>query len=323
MPPTITIDIVDDVGRDRHDVEALAERAAPAGHPSALNEAGLLNLRYPRQDVRHLLCRTGGELVGYGQLELAPAVDTGQLMVSPVARRRGIGRALLGALLREAEHPLQLWAQGDPPAAAALAREFGLERVRALSIMTRPLDDDLPDLPPPPGVTIRAFAPGSDEDSWLAVNARAFAHHPEQGRITRADLAERMAEPWFDPAGFLLAERGGQVIGFHWTKQQAGRLGEVYVIGVDPDAGGGGVGRSLLFAGLRHLRERGNTEVELYVESDHERAIGLYTGAGFTESSRDVLYRRGPSGQVLSGGSLSSATSLPRPGPGVSAAVAP
>ena len=301
MPPTIAIDIVDDVGGDQTDVEKLAERAAPPGHPSALNEAGLLNLRHRREDVRHLLGRTDGELVAYGQLELGPEVDTGQLMVSPAVRRRGFGRALLGALLRQAQHPLQLWAQGDPPAAAALAREFGLQRVRALSIMTRPLDDDLPNMPPPPGVTLRAFVPGSDEDAWLAVNARAFASHPEQGRITRADLAERMAEPWFDPAGFLLAERGGRVIGFHWTKQQAGRLGEVYVIGVDPDAGGGGVGKALLFAGLHHLRERGNTDVELYVESDHDRAIGLYAVAGFTESSRDVLYRQEASGQIPSG----------------------
>ncbi len=217
-------------------------------------------------------------------------------MVAPEARRRGYGGALLAELLAQAQHPLQIWAQGDPPAAAALARAAGLERGRALTIMTRPLDDDLPDLPLPPGVTIRAFRPGADEESWLAINARAFAHHPEQGRITRADLDERMAESWFDPTGFLLAERDNQVIGFHWTKQQAGRLGEVYVIGVDPDAAGGGVGKALLYAGLRYLRGRGNTEVELYVESDHERAIGLYAGAGFTESSRDVLYRQAPEG---------------------------
>jgi mycothiol synthase len=157
--------------------------------------------------------------------------------------------------------------------------------------MTRVLDDDLPEPAPPAGVMIRSFRPGADEDAWLAVNARAFADHPEQGRITSADLAERMAESWFDPAGFLLAERDGRVIGFHWTKEHGAGLGEVYVLGVDPDAAGGGLGKALLYAGLRHLRNAGDTEVELYVESDHPTALGLYRGAGFVERTRDVLYR--------------------------------
>ncbi len=290
VPPTFTIDSKDEIGPHRAEVEQLAAAAAAPNHPSALNEAGLLNLRHPRDDVHHLLGHIDGDLVGYAQLEHGPRVDTGAVMVAPRARRRGLGRALLTALIGQADALLQLWAPGDPPAAAVLAERTGLRRVRTLSIMTRPLDDVLPEPAAPPGVTIRGFRPGSDEDSWLAVNARAFAHHPEQGRITRADLGERMAESWFDPAGFLLAERDGRVIGFDWTKQQQDRLGEVYVIGVDPDAAGGGVGKALLYAGLRHLQLRGNAEVELYVESDQQTAIALYTGAGFTESSKDVLY---------------------------------
>ena len=131
---------------------------------------------------------------------------------------------------------------------------------------------------------------GFDEADWLAVNARAFADHPEQGRITRADLDERMAEPWFDPAGFLIGERDGRMIGFHWTKEHPGGLGEVYVLGVDPEAGRGGVGRALLLAGLRHLRTEGDTEVELYVEADHAGPVALYTRAGFEIRGRDVLY---------------------------------
>ena len=70
--------------------------------------------------------------------------------------------------------------------------------------------DDLPPLPDVEaagrGVVVRAFRPGQDEVAFLAVNAEAFAGHPEQGSLGRADLDQRMAEAWFDPAGFFVAE---------------------------------------------------------------------------------------------------------------------
>ena len=69
-----------------------------------------------------------------------------------------------------------------------------------------------------------------------------------------------MAEDWFDPAGFFVAvDATTAVVGFHWTKQHADRLGEVYVLGVAPDAAGRGLGKALLLTGLRHLRDVGNT----------------------------------------------------------------
>jgi mycothiol synthase len=113
--------------------------------------------------------------------------------------------------------------------------------------------------------------------------------------MSESDLAERMGEPWFDPAGLLVAIDGGRMLGFHWTKVHSPALGEVYVVGVDPAAQGLGLGRALTRAGLSHLAGRGVSEVELYVESDNLPAIGLYRGLGFTHHQRDthVMYRRG------------------------------
>ena len=144
------------------------------------------------------------------------------------------------------------------------------------------------------------FRPGVDEAAWLAVNARAFASHPEQGRWTPADLALREAEPWFDPAGFLLAWRGGpggELLGSHWTKVHlAGdvgpeAVGEVYVLGVDPAAQGIRLGRALTDLGLAHLRGRGLAEVLLYVEEDNTAAVALYERTGFTRYAVDVSWR--------------------------------
>ena len=124
----------------------------------------------------------------------------------------------------------------------------------------------------------------------MRVNAAAFAHHPEQALIDSDDLADRMAEPWFDPRGFFVATINDTMVGFHWTKQHQDQLGEVYVLGVTPSAAGRGLGKALLVTGLRSLQQRGSTRVELYVEADHRAAIELYLTYGFTTVNRDVMY---------------------------------
>ena len=126
------------------------------------------------------------------------------------------------------------------------------------------------------------------------MNAAAFAQHPEQGSMDADELAERMAEPWFDPAGLLVAADGDRVLGFHWTKRHSATLGEVYVVGIDPASQGLGLGKALVDAGLRHLRDGGAEDVLLYVESDNVPAVRLYEGLGFTHAQADthVMYVR-------------------------------
>jgi mycothiol synthase len=269
-------------------VVQLAEAATATDGMAPLNEAALLHLRHPRPGVVHLLAERAGLLVGYAQLHGEPPGRTGELVVHPDHRGQGVGGKLLAAMT--AQGPLRVWAMGDTAVAKALAGGSQLVPVRQLLIMKRSLADPIPVPTPPNGVTIRTFAVGQDERDWLAVNARAFAGHPEQGRIGLDDLTDRMAERWFDPEGFFVAVRDSTMIGFHWTKQHPRRLGEVYVLGVDPKAGGEGLGRALLSTGLEYLRRRGNTEVELYVEADNEPAVALYGGYGFGVASRDVMY---------------------------------
>lgn len=269
---------------------ALAERAGVLDGSPPLNEAALLHLRHPRIDVRHLRASLDQRLVGYAQLEVGEQASIAQLVVDPDHRRRGIGTRLAQELLSAAPAELRAWSAGASPAAAGLATRVGMTVGRELLVKQRDLSGGWPEPPTPADVQIRSFRVGEDEPAWLGVNARAFSHHPEQGSITADDLAQRMAEPWFDPAGFLVAWRGGAMVGFHWTKQHDNHLGEVYVLGVDPRAAGTGLGKVLLSAGLRHLRDRGNTAVELYVESDHTAAVRLYRGFGFATVSRDVMY---------------------------------
>ncbi len=255
------------------------------GH-DPLDEAATLRLKHHGLDgVAHWVEGTDGfALVRDSELDLA---------VVPESRAHGIGGRLAENALSTVG-PVTAWSHGDHPAAARLAEKHGLARARELWVMRRPSTAALPELVLPPGLMIRSYR-GEDAEELIAVNAAAFAVHPEQGSMDAAELAERMAEPWFDPAGLLVAEDSdGAVLGFHWTKRHDERLGEVYVVGISPAAQGRGLGRLLTLAGLHHLVEGGVEEVLLYVESDNLPAVHVYSGLGFDHARGDshVQYRR-------------------------------
>jgi mycothiol synthase len=279
-------------------VLALARAAEAADGVAPLSEHVLLHLRYDAADPgpgRDLVLTVNDEIVGYALVDSnAAGMDlSGELVIDPGHRRQGLGLALVRELTAGAGgRPVRLWAHGDLPAAASLARAAGFDRVRALWQMRRSLRDPLDQPDFPAGVTLRTFRPGRDEDEWLSLNGRAFAKHPEQGTWTRHDLELREREPWFDPAGFLVAERDGAMAGFHWTKVPAGDTGEVYIVGVDPGEQGSGLGRAITLAGLHYLRDRGLDQVMLYVDEDNVPAIRMYRALGFTRSRTDAMYRR-------------------------------
>ncbi|MCS0638813.1 mycothiol synthase [Streptomyces sp. LP05-1] len=289
------------VPEQARDVLALLDEAARSDGMQAVSEQGRLRLRHGgRPGVSHLLLTVRDELIGYAQLEDTDPVEppAAELVVHPSHRGRGHGRALGSALLAASGKRLRVWAHGGKPAARHLAQVLGLTLFRELRQLRRPLTGPSAPATPepalPPGITVRTFVPGRDDEAWLAANAAAFAHHPEQGALTQRDLDERKTEPWFDPAGFFLAvrEADGRIMGFHWTKTHtAEQLGEVYVVGVLPDAQGGGLGKALTAIGLRHLAGQGLPTAMLYVDADNTAAVTVYERLGFTTHEVDLMYR--------------------------------
>lgn len=272
-------------------VRAGADLAAAHDGVEPLSEAFVLAL--PREGD-HLVATDGDAVVGYA----ATAADGSlEAFVVPAQRGRGIGRALLTTAL-ERRPDVRPWAHGDLPTSRALGERLGLQVVRELLVLSRdvqPGDEQDPTFPD--GVRHRTFRPGEDEGGLLAVNAAAFVDHPEQGALDAAGLAERTAQPWFDPEGVLLLEdpaHGDRVVGFHWTKidPPGGEIGEVYVVGLHPDVHGRGLAGPLTRLGLAHLARRGVTEVELYVEADNHPALATYRRAGFTRKAVHVMYAR-------------------------------
>lgn len=283
--------------KDIEEVDAILDRALATDGVSALSEHTYLHLRSGGgQRDRHGLARSQGDIVGYAYVS-GDEQPVAEFVVDPAARGQGLGRQLLAEVLAQAGPGVRIWAHGELAAAAALAREAGMVAVRGLCRYTRPLHD-VPDVSPPAGITVRAFRAG-DEADWLSLNAQAFADLPDQGSWTADDLAQRLAQPWFDPRGFLLAFDDEGLAGFHWTKVHGGeghaheRTGEVYVLAVADRARGTGLGRALTAAGLQHLQGLGLRTVMLYVDVDNHAAVAMYERLGFTRADCDVQYAFG------------------------------
>jgi mycothiol synthase len=294
--------------KDCRDLLAAAEESD--GNPS-ISEQTLVTLRAGDSAAHSLLTlalyapdedsdpATGQDLAGFAVVVEEPdGSGILEIAVHPSYRNQGVADRLVGALVEaRGLDGLKAWSHGNHEAAADLAARYGYAPVRELwKMRMTTAGTDLPDAGLPDGVTLRAFVPGQDEEAWLAVNRAAFAYHPEQGNLTRADLEARMAEDWFDPAGFLLAEdAGGRLLGFHWTKVHAQHgphpaIGEVYVVGVAPEAQGMGLGKALTVAGIRHLQEQGLHAVMLYTDAENAPAVSLYRRLGFTRWDMDVMY---------------------------------
>ncbi|MGD9798621.1 MAG: mycothiol synthase [Acidimicrobiia bacterium] len=201
---------------------------------------------------------------------------------------------VLSAALAEADdgRPVQVWVREPTPAHDAVAAGLGLAPSRDLHQLRVPLP--LPE--PPPPLDWVPFRPGVDEEAWLVVNNRAFDWHLEQGGWGLDQILEEEAEPWFDPAGFVMHWVDGRLAGFCWTKIHPATgddpvLGEIYVIGADPDFAGRGLGGALTATGLDWMhRQRGAPVGMLYVDGDNDAAVRLYDRLGFTRHHTDRAY---------------------------------
>jgi len=295
--------LLDDVARD-------------GGHP-ALSEHKWIELRRSHRDAGaqgpadHTFVgvtarvASGPGLAGYAQVDGDPRAReyAMEMAVAPSAGDgASVADALLGASVREVAARggglLRLWASVAAATDDDRASAAGFELERELVQMRCGLP--LPSTGAPgagapggPAIHTRAFQPGVDEEAWLITNNRAFASHPEQGHWDLATLLEREREPWFDPEGLRLLEAEGRLAGSCWTKVHGSAdppLGEIYVIGVDPDFQGRGWGRALTRAGLDWLADRGLTVGMLYVDAANQPAVSMYRSMGFVEDHVDRAY---------------------------------
>ena len=292
---------------DRRPIVTLLERAAGADGHFALNDDAWMQFQRPATD--HFAAFVGIEgghdhLIGYAQVSRSDDASWTLHTVIDPHHRFGAANDVC-ALIEPALDfvhgsdggAVTYWVSHPSPAHDELAARYGFHRSRDLLQMRI----DLP-LSEHTDLTTRPFIVGRDEAAWVEVNNRAFAWHPEQGGWTVDALVRREAEPWFDPAGFLLHELDGRLAGFCWTKVHTDPvpMGEIYVIAVDPDFAGRGLGRKLTVAGLASLAQRGSTLGMLFVDADNVPAVSLYEKLGFRRNHINRSYISGQVGEHTS-----------------------
>jgi mycothiol synthase len=267
---------------------AFVDRITDALGARPLSDHLWLDLQAGGSDGFHLIRihDESGQLA-IAQISAANDASSLEVVVDPTLdpdRRRHVhddaATTAIDAFRRAGGGRLFWWLDDPDEDLLDLASRAGLEPVRSLHEMRRPLPLDRR-----ADVATRSFRPGIDDDEWVRVNNRAFAGHGEQGGWTTATLALRLAEPWFDPEGFRIHERDGRIAAFCWTKlhdELDPVVGEIYVIAVDPDFHGTGLGTQLTLAGLDSIADRGVTVANLYVDADNTAAVALYDRLGFT-----------------------------------------
>lgn len=290
------------------DILALIEAATRIEGHRPVGEHKYAHLSVGARNWVGVLAYDGDVLVGYGHTRWS-AADRGprmalEVVVHPEWHGSDVARLLLwearSVFARAGGGLLYLWVHRVEDAEDTLARRLGFRVQRQLAFMTRTLDVPPQPPAPPEGIQLRTYRADIDDDAFLTVNNAAFAGHPENGGWSRADFAERRARDWFDPEGLLMAWRGERCLGFHWTKWHSHMadavpahepVGEVYILGIRPDAQGMGLGRVLLDAGLAHLHRRGCRRAVLYVDCASSPAVRLYESSDFTLAYQEVCYQ--------------------------------
>jgi mycothiol synthase len=287
---------------------ALIKAAHDFDGTPAIAEHVLLHLRHGGdKSDSHLVIEENKEVIAYAHLDTTDLVagPSVEAVVHPQHRGKGLGALILKEAIKICGDKTRIWSHGDLPPAKAIAASLKLERLWSNLLMSKSLGEIQPVTSKYP---IRTFIPGLDNQAFLDLNNKVFADYPDQGGWSEDDLKVRLNESWFDDKGFFVAEDKGELIGFCWIKIHGAHthshtggnddhgheaLGEIYVLAVNPDYKGQGVGRDLTITGLNYLKYQGLNNVMLYVGVENKPAFKLYKSLGFNEFGSDVMYRVG------------------------------
>lgn len=256
----------------------------------------------------------GGQIVGFVRLRLAllrgERHDSIFTMgtVHPSRRRRGIGMVLMRWVEQRAQElkedrPLYLYLSVREPVRGMeeLAQDLAMDAERFFFWLECDHLDRVPAPVFPPGIRVRSYVMGQDEQAFVTAQNEAFSDHWGFVETTMEIEYQRQQIRDFRPQDTLLAvDDDGNVAGFALVHlpQGVGHLPEgstpvIEILGVRPAFQRRGIGRALLLTAMRHVREAGLTVVGLSVDTDNpHKARRLYESVGFEARTRNTAYRK-------------------------------
>ena len=239
------------------------------------HDGGRLKLEWgvlPTPRVVPFLARQDEALVGFAGLYVfgPPDVELAG-MVDPVARRQGVGTALLTAALPTCrERGFRRVLLVSSPAGAAFAQAHGAtldHSEHAMALAETPAGP-----PEDPSVTL-APATEADLPAVRRLMTAGFGLDPGEERLEPGDAT-------------MVVRREGELVGTLRLNRLDG-TGGIYGFVVDPGLQGRGIGRDVLARACRLLRAEGLARVTLEVSVDNDRALGLYTSTGFVRQTTE------------------------------------
>jgi polyphosphate kinase len=133
-----------------------------------------------------------------------------------------------------------------------------------------------------------------EEDKLVHLQNRSFSGTWGYNLNTREDILRRLQHPHCSIRDVIAAFDQGKPTAYCWTRLDPKKkgYGRIYMLGVDPDHQGRGMGKEVLMAGLSDLKTKGVRLVELTVDHENKAARALYRSVGFRRHKSSLWYEK-------------------------------
>lgn len=285
------------------ELNTLTEKLEPTGRstsPEAISENLNQPSYSPEQDL--FVIETGGKIVGFASVTPERIARRAILdcVVHPEHRRRGLATRLLGCALQRAEEVdarlAHVNVREDNTIANNVLSRFGFGVVRRFLELRLQLSEvQIPE------ATHDAYPclhlqPG-EEDKLTRIQNRCFTGTWGYNPNTTKEIVYRLNSGGRSPEDVVLICENDKPVAYCWTiiypengVDSGKKSGRIYMIGVDPDFRGRGLGRIALLAGLSHLKARDVQVIDLTVDSENSPARALYQSTGFKVWTSSLWY---------------------------------